>query len=120
MSGLEQLLAAVAARMPPREVEAVYAFPPLTRADHEYGVAVVSRRAGGDRSLVYRARYVLPLRGVAAGRASVELEEAGEGPEGLAAAVVRGVERRAGEGAEAEMVDLSQWNVSDDERPGAG
>jgi len=109
--GLERLLEAVAQRMPPAEVEAVWAFPPVRREGREHVVAVVSRYAGEGRRLVYRARYTVGLGGAERGKVAVELEPAAEGPADLVPAVIDGVRRRADEAGDAELVDLSAWKA---------
>jgi hypothetical protein len=86
-----RLLEALAARMPRAEVEAVYAFPPVRREGRDHGVAVVSRRLDGDRRLVYRARYVVALKGPERGKVMVAVEETAEAPAGLLPAVLEGV-----------------------------
>lgn len=109
--GLALLLEAVAARMPPGEVDAVWAFPPLRREGREHGVAVVSRLAGEGRRLVYRARYTLGLSAAERGKVAVEVEQAAEGPPELVTAVIDGVRRRADEAGDAEPVDLAAWKA---------
>jgi hypothetical protein len=113
---LARLLAALAERMPPHEVEAVYAFPPVRREGQEHGVAVVSRLAGGDRRLVYRARYVVALKGPERGRVTIAVEETAEAPAALLPEVLEGVRRRADDAGEAEPVDLSAWKAGEGER----
>ena len=115
-----RLLEALAERMPRAEVEAVYAFPPVRREGQEHGVAVVSRVAGGDRRLVYRARYVVALKGPERGKATVTVEETAEVPAALLPEVLEGVRRRADEAGEAERVDLSAWKAGEGERSGQG
>jgi len=115
-----RLLDTLAERMPRSEVEAVYAFPPVRREGQDHGVAVVSRVAGGDRRLVYRARYVVALKGPERGRVTVEVEETAEAPAGLLPEVLEGVRRRADEAGEAELVDLTAWKAGEGERSGPG
>ena len=109
--GLDRLLEAVAQRMPPAEVEAVWAFPPVRREGREHMVAVISRVAGEGRRLVYRARFTVGLTGGERGKVVVELEPAAEGPPDLVPAVIDGVRRRADEAGDAELVDLSAWRA---------
>jgi hypothetical protein len=111
--GVARLLALIAGRMPKDEVEAVWAFPGVRREGREYGVAVVSRKAAAaDRRLVYRARYVLELKGEKRGGATLELEEAAETPTELLGKVIDGVARRADEAGDAELIDLGPWKES--------
>lgn len=116
---LARLLEAIGAEMPPEEVEAVWAFPPVRREGREHGVAVVSRISGADRRRVYRARYVMPLAGGERGQVTVELEPAAEGPADLVPSVIEGVRRRAVEAGDAELVDLAAWKVASGERTGS-
>ncbi len=117
---LAQLLAVLAEQMPREEVEAVYAFPPVRREGQEHGVAVVSRLAGGDRRRVYRARYVVALKGPERGKVTVAVEETAEAPAELLPDVLDGVRQRADEAGEAELVDLTAWKAGEGERSGSG
>jgi len=111
-----RLLEALAERMPRDEVEAVYAFPPVRREGKEHGVAVISRVVAGDRRLVYRARYVVTVKGPERGRVTVAVEETAEAPAGLLPEVLEGVRRRADEAGDAEPVDLTAWKAEQGER----
>jgi hypothetical protein len=111
-----KLLDALAARIPPAEVEAVWAFPGVKRDGKEYGVAVVTRRGGGDKHLVYRARFVIPQSGQERGRMTLDVEETAEAPADLLPAVIEGVRRRADEAGEAELVDLGPWQGEGERR----
>ena len=115
-----RLLDALAERMPRSEVEAVYAFPPVRREGRDHGVAVVSRLAPGDRRVVYRARFVVAVKGPERGRITVAVEETAEAPADLLPEVLEGVRRRADEAGEAELVDLTAWKAGDLERSGTG
>ena len=111
--GIARLLELIEQRMPRAEVEAVWAFPGVRREGREYGVAVVSRAGVGDRRRVYRARYVLQLKGQDRGKAVLELEETAETPAELVPRVIEGVRRRADEAGEAELLDLGAWKAGD-------
>ena len=113
--GLTRLLDAIAGQMPREEVDAVWVFPGVRREGKEYGVAVVSRvtGGGGDRRRVYRARYLVHLKGQDRGKSALELEETAETPAALVAEVIEGVRRRADEAGEAELVDLTAWKRGD-------
>jgi len=117
---LARLLDAIAAEMPPEEVDAVWFFPPVRREGREHGIAVVSRVAGADRRRVYRARYFVGLAGGERGKVSVQLELAAEGPSDLVPSVIEGVRRRADEAGDAELVDLSEWKMASGARPEIG
>ncbi len=107
--GLAALLDAVAAQMPPGDVETMWAFPGVRRDGREHGVAVLTRRGSGDRHLVYRARYVRVEKGQERGRIAVDIEETAEAPAELLPQVIEGVRRRADEAGDAELVDLGPW-----------
>lgn len=109
--GLAHVLDRVAALMPKAEVEAVWSFPGVRREGREHGVAVIARRLSGERHQVYRARYVLQLKGQDRGRWAVELEETAEAPAALLPEVIEGVRRRADEAGEAALVDLGPWRA---------
>lgn len=113
------MLALIAGQMPKREVEAIWVFPGVRREGREYGVAVVSRLADGERRRVYRVRWVVDLKGEQRGRAELELEETAETPAELLPRVIEGVGRRADEAGEAELLDLTAW-MADDGVLGAG
>ena len=81
-------------------------------------MAVVSRVAGGDRRRVYRARYVVVLKGPERGKVTVVVEETAEAPAALLPEVLEGVQRRADEAGEAEPVDLTAWKAGESERSG--
>jgi hypothetical protein len=117
---LARLLDAIAAEMPPEEVDAVWVFPPVRREGREHGIAVVSRVAGADRRSVYRARYLVGLAGGERGKVSVRIELAAEGPADLVPSVIEGVRRRADEAGDAELVDLSEWKTASGARSEIG
>ncbi len=115
--GVTRLLDLVAGQMPKQEVLDVWAFPGVRREAREYGVAVVSRKGESEeRRRVYRARYVLELKGEKRGTATLELEETAETPPELVVKVIDGVARRADEAGDAERLDLTAWK-SDEGRP---
>ncbi len=115
--GVTRLLDLVAGHMPKDEVLDVWAFPGVRREAREYGVAVVSRRGESEeRRRVYRARYVLELKGEKRGTATLELEETAETPPELVEKVIDGVARRADEAGDAERLDLTAWK-SAEQRP---
>ena len=115
--GVRRLLDLVAGQMPKHEVEDVWAFPGVRRDAREYGVAVVCRKGDSEeRRRVYRARYVLELKGEKRGTATLELEEAAVTPPELVPRVIDGVARRADEAGDAERLDLTAWKA-DEGRP---
>ena len=81
LSGLGwcRLAQAVAAIVPPVEVDAVWVFTPLRREGREWGTAVLSR-VDGDRRRIYTARYMLAIKGKERGKFDSWVEEVGSGP----------------------------------------
>jgi len=115
-AGPAQVLDKVAELMPKAEVEAVWAFPGVRRDGREHGVVVISRRAAGDRHVVYRARYVIQEKGQARGAVAVTLEETAEAPADMLPRVIAGVRDRADEAGDADVVDLGPWKADDEQR----
>ena len=78
--GWSEVAAAVAARVPPAEIDTIYVFRPIKRDGREWGTAVVTRQSSetGGRLRVYTARYMLVIRGKERGQSKVEVEEAEE------------------------------------------
>ena len=77
--GWGRLAQAVAAAVPPAEVDAVWVFAPVRREGREWGTAVLSR-ADGDRRRIYTARYMLAIKGKDRGKFDASVEEVGSGP----------------------------------------
>ena len=78
-SGWARLAGAVAAVVPPSEVDGVWVFSPLRHDGREWGTAVLSR-LDGDRRRIYTARYVLAVKGKERGRFEATVQEVGSGP----------------------------------------
>ena len=97
--GWEKLAAAVAARVPPAEIETVYLFRPIKREGREWGTAVITRRQPDQagRLLVYTARYMLVVRGKERGTSKVEVEEVALTPAEVIAQVMQRTAERTGE-----------------------
>jgi len=72
------------------------------------GPAAPTRRSTAERLTVFSARYRLTLKGPDRGRWEVEVVEEADAPLVSVDAVVRGVQRRAGEGAAAERLSAEQ------------
>ena len=70
---------AVAAQVPPAEVDGVWVFTPIRRDGREWGTAVLSR-VDGDRRRIYTARYALTIKGKERGKFEASIEEVGSGP----------------------------------------
>jgi hypothetical protein len=111
--GLARVLDLVAERVPRADVEAAWAFPGVRREGREYGVAVIARRGEEGRRVVYRARWIIELKGRERGKTIVELEETAVAPAELLPRVLDGVRERADEAGEAEPVDLGPWKAAD-------
>lgn len=95
--GWAKLSAAVAAQVPPSEIETIYLFRPIKREGREWGTAVVTRRHVEGRLLVYTARYMLVVRGKERGQSRVEVEEVALSPAEVVAQVMERTAERSGE-----------------------
>jgi hypothetical protein len=122
--GRERFLAAVAERIPLDRVVELYLFQPIRQGGVESGVAVIAAAAdappptdagpaptgadasepgtdepqrGGPRYTVFTARYRHVLKGPERGRWEVSVVAEADAPLATVGAVVRGVQRRAGE-----------------------
>lgn len=91
--GWERLAQAVAAVLPPTEVDGVWAFSPLRRETNEWGTAVLSR-VDGDRRRIYTARYVLAIKGKERGKFEASVQEVGSGPLDALERLVQEAQRR--------------------------
>jgi len=112
--GWAKLAEAVAARVPPAEIEAIYLFRPLKREGREWGTAVVARWAsdGGGRLRVYTARYMLVVRGKDRGQSKVEVEETGLSPAEVIALVMQAAADRTGDAELPVTVGPAVWYES--------
>ena len=116
--GWGQAAQRVAEHMCPGEIDAIWLFPPVRREEREWGVAVVSRRAGAERRRIYTASYMLIVRGRERGQGRVVVEEVGEGPRAVVSEVIRGVQERAGEAEPPVEISPELWyEVPDSEDP---
>ena len=105
-----QLAAAVAAQVPPAEIETIYLFRPLKREGREWGTAVVTRRAeGSERLRVYTARYMLIVRGKERGRWKADVEEVALTPAEVLAKVMQAATDRTGDPEPPVAVARSAW-----------
>lgn len=108
--GWAQLATAVAAQVPPAEIETIYLFRPLKREGREWGTAVVTRRAeGGSRLRVYTARYMLIVRGKERGRWKGDVEEVALSPAEVLTQVMQGAVDRTGDPEPPVVVERSAW-----------
>lgn len=97
--GWAKLAAAVAAALPPAEIETIYLFAPIKRQGREWGTAVITRRGGeaDPRLRVYTARYMLIVRGKERGQSKVEVSEVALTPAEVLAQVMQAAADRGGE-----------------------
>ena len=95
--GWAKLAEAVAAELPPAEIETIYVFRPYKRDGREWGTAVVTRRGEGGRLRVYTAKYMLVVRGKERGRAKIEVEEVGLSPAEVVERVTQATADRVGD-----------------------
>ena len=111
----ERFLRAIADRLPADRIVEVYLFPPLRQGPLESGVAVLALEApppdgpatdgGHARLVVYTATYRHTRKGPDRGAWVVEVVAQADAPLDAVASVVRGVQRRAGDGlADAERL----------------
>lgn len=105
-----RFLRAIADRVDLEHVAELYLFPPMRQGGSETGVAVVAvtgrpEAEGHAQSfVVFSARYRLILKGPDRGKWEAEMREEADAPLVTVDEVVRGVQRRAGEGQEAERL----------------
>lgn len=107
--GWGQLAEAVAAAMPPAEIETIYLFRPYKRDGREWGTAVVTRRSAEGRLRVYTARYMLVVRGKERGRAKVEVDEVALSPAAVVERVMQATADRVGDAEPPVAVGPSVW-----------
>jgi hypothetical protein len=91
--GWPRLVAEVAARLPPAEVDGVWVFSTLRHEGREWGTAVLSR-LDGDRRRIYTARYMLQVKGKERGKFEASVEEVGSGPVEALAQLLQDAQRR--------------------------
>lgn len=116
----------IAGRLPPGRIAELHLFPPLRQGGVETGVAVVAAtpepagNAGAARHVVFSAHYRLAVKGADRGAWETEIVAEADAPLVTVDAVVRGVQRRAGELAAPErltgdavraILDDASWPV---------
>lgn len=107
--GWARVAEAVAAAMPPAEIETIYLFRPIKREGREWGTAVVTRKSGDSRLRVYTAKYMLIVRGKDRGQAKVEVSEVGLSPAAVLAQVMQATADRTGESEPPAEVGRGVW-----------
>lgn len=106
----ERFLLAIAAKLPAERIAEIHFFQPIKQGGVESGVAVVAvwpepepesepdAEAGAEpRPTIYTARYRLTLKGPDRGKWETHLVAEADAPLVTVDAVVRGVQRRAGD-----------------------
>jgi hypothetical protein len=96
----ERFLVAIAAQVQADQIEEVHFFSPIKQGGVESGVAVVAAKGvtpGSDRLVIYTARYRLTLKGPDRGKWETNIFAEADAPLITVEAVVRGVQRRAGD-----------------------
>lgn len=107
--GWQRLATALADRVPPEAITAIYAFSPIRRSGREWGTAVVTTESPGERRRIFQARYWIQTRGRDRGRAKVEIAEVGESPEQTVHDVLAGVQQRCDQAEPPVVVDPRWW-----------
>jgi hypothetical protein len=110
-TGWSRLAEAVAATVPPAEVDAVWVFVPLRREGREWGTAVVSR-VDAHRRRIYTARYVLDVKGKERGRFEASVTEVGSGPLEALARLLQEAHRRIDDEQPPLPVPPGEWFAS--------
>ncbi len=111
----ERFIREILGRVPSERLIELYLFPPLRRGGIETGVAVLALEVDGPASdpaarlTVLTATYRLQRRGPERGHFAIEVTEEAEAPLATVEAVVRGVQRRSGDLADAERVTPAAW-----------
>ena len=107
-SGWARLAGAVAAVVPPAEVDGVWTFSPLRHEGKEWGTAVLSR-LDGDRRRIYTARYVLAVKGKERGKFEASVQEVGSGPIAALARLLQDAHKRIDEEQPPTPVAPESW-----------
>jgi hypothetical protein len=95
----ERFLVAIIGQIAPDRIAEIHFFQPIRQSGVESGVAVVVESADADapRIVVYTARYRLVLKGPDRGKWETSIVAEADAPLVTVEAVVRGVQRRAGD-----------------------
>ena len=101
-----RFLREIVAKIPPERVSELHLFSPLRQGAMETGVAVVAVAGDGvsPKHTVYTATYRLTLKGPDRGKWESALHAEADAPLLTVDAVVRGVQRRAGDEGEPERL----------------
>lgn len=104
----ERFLVAIVAQVPADRIAEIHFFQPIKQGGIESGVAVVVERTAPDaveRIVVHTARYRLTLKGLDRGKWETSIVAEADAPLVTVEAVVRGVQRRAGDVDDPERMD---------------
>jgi hypothetical protein len=95
----ERFLRAIAVVVAPERIAEIHFFQPIKQGGTESGAAVVVERGVDEaaRIVVYAARYRLTLKGIDRGKWETSIVAEADAPMVTVDAVVRGVQRRAGD-----------------------
>lgn len=93
----ERFLRAILAKVPADRIAEIHFFSPIKQGGVESGVAVVAAMGDGRPITVYTARYRLTLKGPDRGKWDTNIVAEADAPLVTVDAVVRGVQRRAGD-----------------------
>lgn len=105
----ERLAAAVAARVPVAEIDAIWVFPPIRRDRREFGTAIVATVVG-DRRHIHTAKYVATIKGPERGKHfDTVVEEVGSGPLEALGELLEGVRRRLDDDEPPQAIPVEQW-----------
>ena len=118
----ERFLRAIADRVPPATIAELHLFPAIRQGGYETGIAVVAAQPAAEpphRLIVLSARYRLTLKGADRGKWDVEVVAQADAPLVTVDAVVRGVQRRAGDTGDPERLSgdalralLDEWTCT--------
>src|SRR4051812_3017056 len=127
----ERFLRAIIAKVPPERIEEIHFFQPIRQAGIESGVAVVAARqepaeghpelgvveARPARLVVYTALYRHTLKGLDRGKWETNVVAEADAPLVTVDAVVRGVQRRAGDVDDATRMEGEEVRAFAEPRP---
>ena len=104
----ERFFRAIMERVPAERIAEIHFFQPIRQGGVESGVAVVVEEASAPRIIVHTARYRLVLKGPDRGKWEATVVAEADAPLVTVDAVVRGVQRRAGDVDEAVRMEGSE------------
>jgi hypothetical protein len=118
-AGWAQVAKAVEESVAVETIDRIWLFAPVRRDDREWGTAVVSCHAPGERRRIYTVTYLVVVRGRERGRGRVSIEQAGESPVAVVEDVIAGVQERAGEPDPPIEIPPNSWfgDSSDESAP---